>query len=63
MRSELVAGVSATDRARVIVVIHAEHNLGLTCDPIDGLVQVPCIVRPFLHPCAPHSARLTSRGR
>ena len=22
-----------------------EHNLGLTCDPIDGLVQVPCIVR------------------
>lgn len=24
----------------------AEHNLGLTCDPIDGLVQVPCIVRP-----------------
>lgn len=21
-----------------------EHNLGLTCDPIDGLVQVPCIV-------------------
>lgn len=24
-----------------------EHNLGLTCDPIDGLVQVPCIVRLF----------------
>jgi hypothetical protein len=23
----------------------AEHNLGLTCDPIDGLVQVPCIER------------------
>lgn len=22
-----------------------EHNLGLTCDPIDGLIQVPCIVR------------------
>jgi L-serine dehydratase len=22
-----------------------EHNLGLTCDPIDGLVQVPCIER------------------
>jgi hypothetical protein len=22
----------------------SEHNLGLTCDPIDGLVQVPCIV-------------------
>ena len=24
-----------------------EHNLGLTCDPIDGLVQVPCIVSLF----------------
>ena len=22
-----------------------EHNLGLTCDPIKGLVQVPCIER------------------
>lgn len=26
-------------------VLIIEHNLGLTCDPIDGLVQVPCIVR------------------
>jgi L-serine dehydratase len=22
-----------------------EHNLGLTCDPIAGLVQIPCIER------------------
>ena len=22
-----------------------EHNLGLTCDPINGLVQIPCIER------------------
>jgi L-serine dehydratase len=22
-----------------------EHNLGLTCDPVGGLVQVPCIER------------------
>jgi L-serine dehydratase len=22
-----------------------EHNLGLTCDPIDGYVQIPCIER------------------
>ena len=22
-----------------------EHNLGLTCDPIGGLVQIPCIER------------------
>src|SRR4029079_6612220 len=25
--------------------IGIEHNLGLTCDPIGGLVQVPCIER------------------
>ncbi len=25
--------------------IAMEHHLGLTCDPIDGLVQVPCIER------------------
>ncbi|KAI0222713.1 hypothetical protein L0F63_006505 [Massospora cicadina] len=25
--------------------IGMEHNLGLTCDPIDGLVQIPCIER------------------
>ncbi|CAM4256847.1 L-serine dehydratase [Paenibacillus macerans] len=22
-----------------------EHHLGLTCDPINGLVQIPCIER------------------
>ena len=33
--------------------IGIEHNLGLTCDPIDGLVQVPCIVIViFLHRCS-----------
>jgi L-serine dehydratase len=25
--------------------IGMEHNLGLTCDPVAGLVQVPCIER------------------
>ena len=25
--------------------IAMEHHLGLTCDPIDGLVQIPCIER------------------
>jgi L-serine dehydratase len=25
--------------------IAMEHNLGLTCDPINGLVQIPCIER------------------
>lgn len=25
--------------------IGMEHNLGMTCDPVDGLVQIPCIER------------------
>ena len=25
--------------------IALEHNLGLTCDPVGGLVQIPCIER------------------
>jgi L-serine dehydratase len=25
--------------------IAIEHNLGLTCDPLKGLVQIPCIER------------------
>ena len=25
--------------------IGMEHNLGLTCDPVNGLVQIPCIER------------------
>lgn len=35
------------DPARVVMAaeIAMEHNLGLTCDPIGGLVQVPCIER------------------
>lgn len=39
--------------------IGIEHNLGLTCDPIDGLVQVPCIVRLSLLflPSTPQPAR------
>jgi len=34
--------------------IGIEHNLGLTCDPIDGLVQVPCIVSHVSTPWSPH---------
>jgi L-serine dehydratase len=26
-------------------VMGLEHHLGLTCDPVDGLVQIPCIER------------------
>ncbi|GHV55388.1 L-serine ammonia-lyase [Synergistales bacterium] len=33
------------EQACAAAEIAMEHNLGLTCDPVDGLVQVPCIER------------------
>ncbi|HUG03755.1 MAG TPA: L-serine ammonia-lyase [Steroidobacteraceae bacterium] len=43
--------------------IGMEHNLGLTCDPIAGLVQIPCIERNAMGAVkAINSARLALRG-
>ncbi len=43
--------------------IAMEHNLGLTCDPVGGLVQVPCIERNAMASIkAINSARLACRG-
>lgn len=43
--------------------IGMEHNLGLTCDPIGGLVQVPCIERNTMGAVkAINAARLAIRG-
>jgi L-serine dehydratase len=43
--------------------IGIEHNLGLTCDPIGGLVQVPCIERNAVASVtAINAARLALRG-
>lgn len=43
--------------------IAMEHNLGLTCDPINGLVQIPCIERNAMGAVkAINSARLALRG-
>ncbi|MFL1377824.1 MULTISPECIES: L-serine ammonia-lyase [unclassified Nocardiopsis] len=43
--------------------IAMEHNLGLTCDPIGGLVQVPCIERNALASVkAISAARMALRG-
>ncbi|MBW8192417.1 L-serine ammonia-lyase [Neiella marina] len=40
-----------------------EHNLGLTCDPIGGLVQVPCIERNAMGAIkAINASRLALRG-
>ncbi|MCR4620495.1 MAG: L-serine ammonia-lyase, iron-sulfur-dependent, subunit alpha [Clostridiales bacterium] len=35
----------STDQIEYAAEIAMEHNLGLTCDPICGLVQIPCIER------------------
>lgn len=48
--SMAAAGLTAVQGGSVMQVENAaeigmEHNLGLTCDPIGGLVQIPCIER------------------
>ncbi|MDG1438707.1 MAG: L-serine ammonia-lyase [Emcibacteraceae bacterium] len=48
--SMAAAGLAALKGGTVLQVENAaeigmEHNLGLTCDPIGGLVQIPCIER------------------
>ncbi len=35
----------SNDHVEEAAEIGMEHNLGLTCDPIGGLVQIPCIER------------------
>ncbi len=43
--------------------IGMEHNLGLTCDPVGGLVQVPCIERNAIASVkAINAARMALRG-
>ena len=48
--SMAAGGLAAVWGARPVQVASAaeigmEHNLGLTCDPVGGLVQIPCIER------------------
>jgi L-serine dehydratase len=48
--SMAAGGLAATLGGDIWQVEHAaeiamEHNLGLTCDPVGGLVQIPCIER------------------
>ncbi|NIH81646.1 L-serine ammonia-lyase [Amycolatopsis viridis] len=43
--------------------IGIEHNLGLTCDPVGGLVQIPCIERNAIASVkAINAARIALRG-
>ncbi|SAL29930.1 L-serine ammonia-lyase [Caballeronia humi] len=43
--------------------IGMEHNLGLTCDPVGGMVQIPCIERNAMGSVkAVNAARMAMRG-
>ena len=58
---ELLGGTPA--QVAVAAEIAMEHNLGLTCDPVGGLVQVPCIERNAVAAVkAIQAARLALRG-
>lgn len=47
MAAAAAAQILGANNARVLSAaeIAMEHHLGLTCDPVDGLVQIPCIER------------------
>ena len=51
------------EQAENAAEIGMEHNLGLTCDPVGGLVQIPCIERNAMAAVkAINAARIALRG-
>jgi L-serine dehydratase len=60
----LVAAMHGTnEQVENAAEIGMEHNLGLTCDPVAGLVQIPCIERNAMGAVkAINAARLAMRG-
>jgi L-serine dehydratase len=60
----LVAALQGTsEQIENAAEIGMEHNLGLTCDPVAGLVQIPCIERNAMGSVkAINAARLAVRG-
>ena len=60
----LVAALQGTnEQIENAAEIGMEHNLGLTCDPVGGLVQIPCIERNAMGAVkAINAARLAMRG-
>jgi len=60
----LVAAIGGNnDQVENAAEIGMEHNLGLTCDPVAGLVQVPCIERNAMGAVkAVNAARMAMRG-
>jgi L-serine dehydratase len=60
LAAALGASMSQVENAAEIGM---EHNLGLTCDPIGGLVQIPCIERNAMGSVkAINAARMALRG-
>ena len=58
-----VGGRVVTSPTNGAAEIGMEHNLGLTCDPIGGLVQIPCIERNAMGSVkAINAARLAMHG-
>ncbi len=65
MAASALAEIMNGDAAKCLnaAEIGIEHNLGLTCDPVGGLVQVPCIERNAMGAVkAINAARLACRG-
>ena len=60
----LVAAMGGTaHQVEQAAEVGMEHNLGLTCDPIGGLVQIPCIERNAMGAVkAINAARMALRG-
>lgn len=59
--TEILGG--SVDSVENAAEIGMEHNLGLTCDPVGGLVQVPCIERNAMGAIkAINASRLALRG-
>ena len=60
LAAALGASMSQVENAAEIGM---EHNLGLTCDPIGGLVQIPCIERNAMGSVkAINASRMALRG-
>ncbi|TDR31140.1 L-serine ammonia-lyase [Hydromonas duriensis] len=66
--SMAAAGLAAAQGGNTAQIENAaeigmEHNLGLTCDPVGGLVQIPCIERNAMGAIkAVNAARMALRG-
>ena len=59
--TEVLGGTTA--QVEQAAEIAMEHHLGLTCDPVGGLVQIPCIERNAMAAShAIHASRLALRG-